>query len=582
MTRTRRIQKRYRRLQQLHNGADCNHHHHPIGDDDQDCHGRNTPRRRLPCSSCQHDTTTTTTKLSTSLLEYRRQRRQPMRIWDFITLLRFLLLFTCVPSFRWCTIAFVPGDSSTMTHMVASTYCYNNDNDHRYHYSHRHCQPQRTRRRRTHSLLLFFATTKKDPPDDTNDVTAIRRISTSSSSSSTPEEDTTTTINTTERGIRLNKVFTKLYSRRFTEALIREGRIQVNDDIVTDLGRRVVPYRDIVRLDHQVYPNWEEHINNVSSDAAATTKPEPQLSSSSLVNNDTKNDGTVLATFETDGCDMDHDPPQHSLPHVYIKYWKPVGVISTTDRNVPNNLLDAMYRGMTPISTTTNTPQPPPPPYTNRPNDKNVLALQNGRRIFNVGRLDKDSSGLLLLTSDGRVPNTVLSKQFVHTKVYYVVLDKPITYEHIQQLRQGIVITTDTIRQRKHVPYTAPTLPCLVEPLYHRNRKQPRDSITEFGNDRHESSSSVSYIPTAELQITLIEGRNRQIRVMLQSVGSYQVQQLHRIQFMSTIDLTNLHYPGDWTYLNTTEVASLQQAIASTSISSRTTTTTSNHTLIRR
>ena len=416
------------------------------------------------------------------------------------------------------------------------------------HSDHHHHQPAR--------IFPLSATVENG---DTTDLFPNSAGAASSSSSTSIQEDTTT-----GRGIRLNKIFTKIYSRRSTETLIRDGRIRVNQDIVTDLGRRVIPYQDIVWLDDEIYSNWETHIvydykntgSNIHHDdknAAASTKqqqPPHMSSSSSNVQTNEHNDRNILVPT-TIGSSEDH-----RLPHVYIKYWKPVGVISTTDRNVRDNLLDAIYRGCGMTSY---------PQHSTRPYNTHGHDLQNGRRIFNVGRLDKDTSGLLLLTSDGRVPNIVLSKQFVHTKVYQVILDKPITYEHIQQLRRGIVITTDTIRQRKHVSYTARTLPCTVEPMYH-NTPRSHIPLTTLISET-ESSSSSTYIPTKEIQITLIEGRNRQIRVMLQSVGSYQVVQLHRIEFMSTIDLTNLHGPGDWTYLNTTEVASLEQAIASSSSS---------------
>jgi 23S rRNA pseudouridine2604 synthase len=311
--------------------------------------------------------------------------------------------------------------------------------------------------------------------------------------------------------LRLNKIFTKRFSRRACDTLIEQGRVKVNGEIVHDMGRRVIPHQDIIELDDVVYENWEKHCNIPPKPGIVTTLS-PLRQKEEWVD-------TNRGTSMNDTLDS----------HVYIKYWKPVGVISTTDRNVPNNLLDAMYDV---------TMQRQYDPY-------HQYVLRHGRRIFNVGRLDKDSSGLLLLTSDGRIPNVVLAKHHVHCKVYYVVLDRPISWSHLQRLRQGMVIATDTVRGGKHRPYSAKTLPCAIEPLYHG---QP-------------PSSRSGYIPTTELQMTLTEGRNRQIRVMLQTVGQYQVQKLHRINFMSHIDLTNLQQPGDWTFLNATEWNALQEAL---------------------
>jgi 23S rRNA pseudouridine2604 synthase len=301
------------------------------------------------------------------------------------------------------------------------------------------------------------------------------------------------------QGIRLNKVFTHQFSRRAADQLIQTGRVKVNGTVVADMGRRVVPYQDVVHLDGQVYTDWEVHCD--------VAPPRPS-------------DATTELSLHSNSLSLHN-------PHVYIKYWKPVGVVSTTDRMVPNNLIDAMY------DVTIHRHYDPR-------HQKTLLE----RRIFNVGRLDKDSSGLLLLTSDGRIPNVVLSKHYNHSKIYYVRIDRPITHAHLQQLRDGIVITTDTVRQGKHRPFTARTLPCTIEPLY---QKPP---------------TSPTFQPTAELHITLTEGRNRQIRVMLQTVGNYEVLELHRLQFMGQqIDLSNLQRPGDWTFLNESELSALQDAL---------------------
>jgi 23S rRNA pseudouridine2604 synthase len=358
-------------------------------------------------------------------------------------------------------------------------------------------------------------------------------------------------INTSDMGIRLNKIFTKIYSRRASDKLIIDGRVKVNGHIVYDMGRRVIPYHDRVELDDQLYMDWEQHCN-------IEIPPSKQDPSGLLsIRNESQSiafsSNLPSSTWREDLC---NNNATISNQHIYIKYWKPVGVISTTDRNIPNNLIDSIYDVT----------------IRRRYDPYHQDVVRNGRRIFNVGRLDKDSSGLILLTSDGRIPNVVLSKRYVHSKVYCVLIDRPITMEHLQQLRGGIVITTDTIRQGKHRSYTSKTLPCTIEPLY--NGELIPDT-TDLSTDSTPNTAT-PYVPTTELRITLIEGRNRQIRVMLQTVGQYHVLRLHRINFLSHIDLTNLNQPGDWTFLNRTELNSLQDAMIQSTgaITSATATTT--------
>ena len=320
-------------------------------------------------------------------------------------------------------------------------------------------------------------------------------------------------------GIRLNKVFKTTHSRRQADALIAAGRVSVNGvpaDPRNNMGMRVLPYQDTVELDGQRIVGWEEQL------------PELVLAVPSILSEHT----TSTANSTT-------------MNEEYIKYWKPVGITSTTDRNVPGNLLDEL------MNPTTRSPQQQQqqPPIT--------------QRIFSVGRLDKDSSGLLLLTSDGRVPNAVLRKQFKRPKTYHVVVDRPVSDAHIATMRQGLVITTDTVRQGKHRSLTAKTLPCGVERIStssimvgnnsvngdHRNRKA---YTRHDGNDDDSNSRG--------LQITLTEGRNRQIRVMLRTLG-YEVRSLHRVGFMG-IGLQGLNRPGDWMRLTLEERQILWNAVA--------------------
>lgn len=190
----------------------------------------------------------------------------------------------------------------------------------------------------------------------------------------------------------------------------------------------------------------------------------------------------------------------------YIKYWKPPGVTCTTDRRVEDNLIDALQEdGCFPKS-----------------------------RVFPVGRLDKETSGLILVTSDGRLPNAALRGRFKQPKTYLVQTTYPVSPEDVQHLRDGVLITTIAQRDgNRSKPLTAPTLPCQVQ----QRRNNPR-----------------------VLKITLIEGRNRQIRRMLQALG-YHVVDLHRNNFLR-MNLDPLEGPGGWARLSNKEMEIIEDVLA--------------------
>jgi pseudouridine synthase len=93
-----------------------------------------------------------------------------------------------------------------------------------------------------------------------------------------------------------------------------------------------------------------------------------------------------------------------------------------------------------------------------------LLTLQIGRRerIFPVGRLDKDSTGLLLLTNDGRFVNALLRSAHGHYKNYIVTVNQPLSNEFIANMRSGVTITTEAQRDGRTKTLTAPTMPCRV------------------------------------------------------------------------------------------------------------------------
>src|SRR6187431_2512095 len=116
-----------------------------------------------------------------------------------------------------------------------------------------------------------------------------------------------------------------------------------------------------------------------------------------------------------------------------------------------------------------------------------------------IGRLDEDSEGLLLLTTDGRMSEHIRSRKM--EKEYYVQVDGMITPEAIAQLEQGVEIGIRNVKYR--------TLPCKVKLLEDNPGFAPR--IKKIRDDRHG--------PTCWISITLTEGKLRQIRKMTAAVG---------------------------------------------------------------
>lgn len=186
---------------------------------------------------------------------------------------------------------------------------------------------------------------------------------------------------------------------------------------------------------------------------------------------------------------------------LYLKYWKPIGVTCTSDPKDPSNIISQ--------------------------GNFNILP----QRVFTVGRLDRDSSGLILLTSDGRVNAGFLHRSKSKEKVYEVTVDQPITNTQSQQLRDGIMITTPVQRDRGSGNFmTARTLRCEVS-------RTAKNRVT----------------------MTLIEGRNRQIRRMMEALG-LSVTELHRISFAG-ITLKGLPRPGTWKELSTDEMNVIRGAL---------------------
>jgi 23S rRNA pseudouridine2604 synthase len=169
---------------------------------------------------------------------------------------------------------------------------------------------------------------------------------------------------------------------------------------------------------------------------------------------------------------------------LYIKYHKPVGVTTTSESYVPRNI---------------------------------IAEIGHPERIFPIGRLDKDSSGLILLTNDGDIVNEILRTEHGHEREYEVSVDHPFDQTFIDRMAQGVVILE------------RPTKRCQIERL-----------------------------GLAQFRIILTEGRNRQIRRMCQALG-YRVTQLHRVRIMN-ITITGL-IEGEWKELTEEERSDLLRAV---------------------
>lgn len=176
-----------------------------------------------------------------------------------------------------------------------------------------------------------------------------------------------------------------------------------------------------------------------------------------------------------DGC-----PVGAKAARVYLALNKPPGVECTTDRDVPENIVDF---------------------------------VGHHARIFPVGRLDKDSEGLILLTNDGDVVNGVLRAEHGHEKEYLVTVDRPVTQTFIAGMARGVPILDTVTRQ-----------------------------------------CEVAAVGRNTFRIVLTQGLNRQIRRMCRHFG-YNVRRLQRVRIMH-IRLGRLA-PGDWRELRAEEIAPL-------------------------
>lgn len=175
---------------------------------------------------------------------------------------------------------------------------------------------------------------------------------------------------------------------------------------------------------------------------------------------------------------------------MYIALYKPIGITCTTDRTIENNIVDY---------------------------------LNHTETVFPIGRLDKETSGLILMTNDGDVVNKILRSSFQHEKEYIVQVDKDIKSSFIKKIKMGVNIYNPVTNAYQV------TNPCTVKQL-----------------------------DTRRFSLILTQGLNRQIRRMCSALD-YHVVMLERIRVMH-ITLATMRI-GTWRYLTEEELEILNYAL---------------------
>lgn len=200
------------------------------------------------------------------------------------------------------------------------------------------------------------------------------------------------------------------------------------------------------------------------------------------INDVIANLGSLIDEFDT--IKIDNEVVYKNDEKLYFKFNKPRGIVCTTDKSEPNNIIDYIN-------------------YT--------------KRIYPIGRLDKDSEGLILLTNDGDIVNPILKGSNFKEKEYIVTVDKEIDDITLRRMEMGVPIL-DTI-----------TRPCTIKKI----------NNTTFN-------------------IVISQGLNRQIRRMCEYFG-YKVTRLKRIRIIN-IELNNLDL-GELKELSKKEILELKKIV---------------------
>lgn len=193
-----------------------------------------------------------------------------------------------------------------------------------------------------------------------------------------------------------------------------------------------------------------------------------------------------MSVYEDDSVSVDGVPVSNQKHRFYIALNKPRGITSTTDPKDPTNI---------------------------------ISFLNHPESVFPIGRLDKDSFGLILLTNDGDVVNKILREENGHDKEYDVSVHKAFDEAFVNSMQEGVEIYNQAAHRHEV------TKPC---------------TVTKEASNR--------------FTIILQQGLNRQIRRMTKALG-YRVTSLKRTRIMN-IHLGDLKQ-GQWRYLNAEEVSEL-------------------------
>ena len=199
--------------------------------------------------------------------------------------------------------------------------------------------------------------------------------------------------------IRLQKVIAQsgIASRRHAEALITAGRVAVNGQVVTQLGTKVDPARDLVVIDGRTI-------------VLAGQDPGVLPGAGVLPDKGAMHDADTLS-YAPPGAAMDEVGIALDFLGQPLEYWalhKPIGVVTTLDD-----------------------PQ-------GRPTVGQLIAHFTRARVYPVGRLDVGSSGLLLMTNDGDLANRLMHPRFAHEKEYHVQVTGSLGAGELDRLRNGV------------------------------------------------------------------------------------------------------------------------------------------------
>jgi 23S rRNA pseudouridine2604 synthase len=187
---------------------------------------------------------------------------------------------------------------------------------------------------------------------------------------------------------------------------------------------------------------------------------------------------------EGDTVLIDHKPIPRKQASIYLAFNKPVGITCTANPEIKGNIVEC---------------------------------VKVSERVFPVGRLDKASQGLILLTNDGELANRISQADFGHEKEYEVTVNQPVKELFLQKMAEGI-----------------PVLNTITKP------------------------AKTKFVSKYVFRITLTQGLNRQIRRMCKTLG-YEVEKLERIRIMN-IHLHTLE-AGKWRELKTDELLELKKGL---------------------